>query len=212
MAVVAPEPGPRDPWVGRVFAFTDGVFAIAATLLIFTLNVPHGLHGERLHHAVTNLIDDSLNAAITFAVIGMFWLGHTRLWQQIKRVDQWLLGMNLVYVATIVALPLAVQILSSFDSQPSGPITYAVAITVTSLLQVAIAFHARRNGLIDPDDRAIHPGDWHRAATIGGVFALSVPIAFVSPWWAQWFWVLTVVFVPMAETVRNRSSSDAVAA
>ena len=60
----------------RTVAFSDGVFAIAITLLVLSIDVPRLHGGQRLDHALSGLSDNFVSYFIGFAVIGLFWVGH----------------------------------------------------------------------------------------------------------------------------------------
>lgn len=64
---------------GRVLALSDGVFAIAATLLALDLRVPGGLPEAGLRDALSDLIPAITGYAVAFLVIGLLWLGHREL-------------------------------------------------------------------------------------------------------------------------------------
>ena len=70
----------------RVNAFSDGVFAIAITLLVLNIEIPT-VAGDELGSALSELWDDLLAYVIGFAVIGPFWFGHHRLFSRLARSD-----------------------------------------------------------------------------------------------------------------------------
>ncbi len=193
--------------VGRVLAFSDGVFAIAATLLVLNLKLPRNLHGPALHHAVSVLEGNLESAVITFAVIGLFWLGHHRLWTGIDRVDQRLLVLNLAFLGLMVVLPFAAQVLGDYGDHEGAVIAYALLISVASLLLLAEGHHVRSAGLAIGRPRRMQPLDWIRSVVIGGVFLVSVPVALVSPSWATRAWILApLLLTPAVRLMRRRST------
>ena len=90
--------------IDRIAAFTDGVMAIAVTLLVLNIDVPHlraeqgGLLDEKLYH----LWRDFLAYGISFAVIGRYWLIHHRFFATLRRYDRRLVTLNLVFLAFLV--------------------------------------------------------------------------------------------------------------
>jgi uncharacterized membrane protein len=112
-----------DKETGRVEAFSDGVFAVAITLLV--LNI-HGLPDP------TNLLSDNdflriilrgqwptyLAFVTSFATIGVMWMNHHRLFTHIKRVDTNLFVLNLLLLLVIVFIPFPTALLASYITHP----------------------------------------------------------------------------------------------
>ena len=86
----------------RVLFFSDAVFAIAITLLAFDLRKTN------LHHAQPGLI----GFGISFAVIGLFWLGHHAIFRYITALDRRLITINLIFLGFIALLPYPTRLLS----------------------------------------------------------------------------------------------------
>lgn len=99
-----------DPSLDRLLFFSDGVFAIAITLLSIELHVPHGWDGT-----LAGLFRESwpmLSAfAISFGVIGVLWNAHRRCFLRMVRFTQGVFVMNLLVLAGIALMPFATQLL-----------------------------------------------------------------------------------------------------
>ncbi len=135
----------------RVVFFSDAVYAIAITLLVIDLRVPD-LPGD----ASTQAIADALLRlaprfyafALSFAVIGTYWLTHWRRFQLIERVNQRLVVINLLLLGSVVFIPFPTSLIAQFgDSLSTG--FYAIAVATTGLLSSAEWLYAERAGLID---------------------------------------------------------------
>ena len=93
--------------LGRMLALSDGIFAIAMTLLAFQIQPPD-LRGRDVHQlarALGALGDRYYVFALSFWVIGMIWLGHHRLFRSVERADEALMVINLLFLMTVAALP-----------------------------------------------------------------------------------------------------------
>lgn len=93
----------------RIVAFSDGVFAIAITLLVLSLEIPEHLHHESFGEAFWDQRRDLIAYALSFAVIGRFWVVHHRFFGEVTGFDSRLLGLNIFCLAWIVlaSIPLA---------------------------------------------------------------------------------------------------------
>ena len=158
--------------------FSDAVYAIAITLLVIDLRVPD-LPGD----ASTQAIADALLQlaprfyafALSFAVIGMYWLTHWRRFQLIERVNQRLVVINLILLGSVVFIPFPTSLIAQFGDSLSTAF-YAVAIATTGLLEqrgVALRGACRpdRPAPVDRDRPALPGARSRRAVDLPGVAA-----------------------------------------
>jgi len=165
---------------GRIVAFSDGVFAIAITLLVLGLGIPKGLAGGELTDALFDQWDNLLAFAISFAVIGRFWVVHHRFFAEVDAFDGRLLGLNLLYLAWIVLIPFSSEVLGEYGGETPSVVLYSVNLAAVVLVGLWMGVDARRRGLTSIDDET-HRETRIRSTYIAGVFLLSVPLAFLAP-------------------------------
>ena len=188
----------------RIVAFSDGVFAIAITLLVHGLTVPP--HLSHLRRALLNNQDDFIAYAISFAVLGRYWLAHHRFFSSLERFDGRLMTLNLVYLACIALVPFTSQVLGDYASHTEAVVLYAVnMIAVSSTFYVQLIYSAR-TGLVRPEARSVERQNAPVNLVVVGVFALSIPVAFLSPLAATLMW-LTIFFIRRWVTARIVPSS-----
>ena len=178
----------------RVLAFSDGLFAIAMTLLVVGITVP--VVGNGVGDLADELNDKSaefVSFFISFAVIGRYWLAHHSLFSLLKAFDRSFVGLNLVYLAFIAFLPFPTGLLGENFDNPLAVAVYAVSVAVVSGLEVVLLRHARRAGLL-----AAEMSDdiyrWGAAMSTLPVvlFLISIPVAFIDSGWAVAVWFLNV--------------------
>jgi uncharacterized membrane protein len=102
---------------GRVEAFSDGVFAIAITLLILEIKVPSAGSGE-LSAELLRQWPAYVSFVISFAFIGIMWMNHHRLFTHIERCDDLLLVLNLLLLLGVTAVPFPTAVLAAHLGQP----------------------------------------------------------------------------------------------
>jgi uncharacterized membrane protein len=177
----------------RVAAFSDGVFAIAITLLVLNLAVPT-VPDDQPGHALRALRDDFTAYLIGFAVMGGFWYGHHRLFSRMKRSNPRLVVANLVLLALIGLMPFTTALLGRYD-EPLAIAIYAVNVGLASLADGATGKIAIDDGLLD-DESVAELGEADPligSIARAGVFFLSIPIAYlVAPNAALWSWLLLI--------------------
>jgi TMEM175 potassium channel family protein len=187
----------------RALTFTDGLFAIAMTLLVVSIGVPSIPHGDSVHDLAEALNDDSaqfISFFISFVVIGRYWLAHHTFVSSLARMDQGLIALNLLYLAFIAFLPFPTALLGEYFENPLSIVIYAANVAVVSSLEVVLFSHAQRHGLLA---RPL-PQDVYRYGTFMSLapvlfFLLSIPVAFVSTTLAVCMWFLVIPFSVIAE-------------
>lgn len=111
--------------VDRVLTFSDGVFAIAVTLLVLDLREPIVSHG--LLDALLKQWPAYLSYVLSFLVIGIVWAQHHLMFQIIRRTDHLFLLINVVFLMWVAVLPFPTSILARYIESPSEQQT-AIAI------------------------------------------------------------------------------------
>jgi uncharacterized membrane protein len=196
-----PEPGvygrDTDPLeFGRLAAFSDAVFAIAMTLLGVGIAVPT-LTRTDSPRALWEALGDQGPAifgfALSFVVIGYYWIAHHRFVAQLARVDRALLGLHLPYLGLVAFLPFPTALLGRYESNPVAVGGYALVVALLSAMEWVLLGHARRADLL----RHRVPDAFFRWATVTSLlptvlFLLSVPLAFVTVGLAYGTWIANV--------------------
>ncbi|MDQ3586845.1 MAG: TMEM175 family protein [Actinomycetota bacterium] len=177
---------------GRVLAFSDGVYAIAMTLLVLSITLP----SLRVESSETELLDELrglspqiFSFVLSFAVIGRYWLAHHQFFSRLRALDGGLISINLVSLCVIAFLPFPTDLLGNYFDNPITIVVYALTVAAVSGLEVVMFTRAHHNDLIDPP-LTYEVFRWARAAASSPVFffAISIPLAFLSPVLACAMW------------------------
>ena len=173
----------------RLEAFSDGVFAIVITLLVIELRPPELESGESLASALWDLWPNYLAYFISFAVIGVMWLNHHRMFEQVRRVDGVLLVLNLNLLLWMALIPLPTAVVADFIRDGGADARTAVAVYSFVLLLAALSFSGLYAWILhDHRITGVHlPPEAVRAArrrfSVGVVFyVIAFGISFVVPW------------------------------
>jgi uncharacterized membrane protein len=189
----------------RIVAFSDGVFAIAITLLVLNLSVPEHLHGDDLDKVLWEQRQDLLAYVISFAVIGRFWIVHHRFFSSVVSFDGRLLGLNLFYLGWIALFPFSAQVLGDHGGDTGAIVLYSLNLAGITLVGLLMAVDARRAGLARMDEEEARDGQ-RRALIVAGVFLASIPVAFLDPHVAPLLW-LALFADPVGRRVGRRRRS-----
>src|SRR6478672_10988859 len=194
-SVVFAEPGgdgPRRRSQARLEALSDGVFAIALTLLTLNVRLDQAPH-ETFGHAFRESLPQLFAYALSFAVIALFWMGHHRFFASLARADRGLVLYNFVYLAIVALIPFPSQVLGHSD-EVGAVVLYAAVLCAGCCVTAGMWFYARRRDLLDaaiPDRLVTYSA--LRALVLALVFALSIPVALVvGRHAAQWMWLTAI--------------------
>ena len=180
--------------VARLEAFSDGVFAIAITLLVLGIEVPD-VNATDLDGALDDLVPNMIAYFIGFAVIGIFWISHHAFFGEVERHNGRLLWSNLLFLSLIAAMPFSTGLIGEFSGERDAVIIFAANVSLAALASISSERAAVRARLLTPGSRLYErPFPSAAALVTPVVFALSIPIAFLSPTAAQYVWLLTILF------------------
>ena len=155
-AEAAPEPRPRLRGfrTGRLEAFSDGVFAIAVTLLILDIGVS-GTAGYDLGAAIRGLWPSYLAYVASFSTIGAAWLAHNAITEYLDRTDAAFVRLNLLLLLFVSFLPFPTRLVAEYIRQDKAErvaVTfYGIVLLLSSTLLLVLWRYAVRAKLVRPD-------------------------------------------------------------
>jgi len=182
----------RDEWgveFSRIVAFSDGVFAIAITLLVLAIEIPE--NSADLTRVLEHQRGDFFAYALSFGVLGKLWLSHHRFFSALGRFDPILMGLNLVYLAFVALVPFTSEMLGDYSEQSIAVIFYAgnmFGVSLTFALQIAYSYRANlvKPEMRDVERRVSAPSNF----IVAGIFLASIPVAVFAPTAALLMWLL----------------------
>ena len=179
--------------LSRIAAFTDGVMAVAITLLVLNVEVPRLTPGEDLGDALVDLLPSIGAYALAFALVGRFWVIHHNLFEKLRGFDRTLMALNLLFLALIVLVPFSAELYDRYTSRPLAAAVLGGTLGLAAFVHGTMTAHVLRRGFVHEH----HREETEPAVTVGfgltTVFLLSVPAAFLSVHIAEALWISTVV-------------------
>lgn len=178
----------------RLVFFSDAVFAIAITLLALEIRLPASeaiASDAQLLDALLGAWHRYLAFAISFLVIGSFWVAHHRKFRYIQRYDSGLVTLNLLMLMVIAFLPFPSAVLSDYGNR-TATIFYALTMTLAGLLFVALWWHATwNNRLVDSRlDARERRREFGAPLSTVAVFVLSIGLAYLDAGLVRLAWLL----------------------
>ncbi len=121
----------------RVRSLTDGVYAIAMTILVLNFSVPQvPKRVGPLLAALAKMWPEFAHYGLSFVLLGIFWTIHHRQFQFIKRTDSRLLWINLFVLMFIVLIPFSTSVTSEYRGVWPGPVLFDLNILLVGVLKL----------------------------------------------------------------------------
>jgi uncharacterized membrane protein len=166
----------------RLEAFSDGVFAIAATLLILNVHA----NGSHLGHALARAWPSYAAYAVSFVTIGIMWVNHHGVFAQIDRVDRTFLMINVFFLMAVAFVPFP-TVLVAGHLHDSGlevaALAYGFTLTTTAILYNVLWFYAagRRRLLREDSDPRVVSGITRSYLPGPGIYLAATLVALWKP-------------------------------
>jgi uncharacterized membrane protein len=169
--------------MSRLNNLSDGVFAIALTLLAFDLRLPEGVLIGDLPNNLLGPAQKFIVYLISFVVIGGAWSSHQRMLNQIKRGDGPLVWFNLSCLLFVGLLPASAAILGRYTDEFLAITCFALNVALIQLTTLWLWRHASRQGLVNSAlDPRVVTSIGRRLNFSAFIFMLSIPLALLSMW------------------------------
>ncbi len=170
----------------RLTFFSDAVFAIAITLLIIEVHVPHvaSIDDATYWQALGELRSSLFGFALSFLVIGMLWMAHHRVFGMLADYSQKITWPNLLLLMTVAFMPFATALMSSNPRARVPELVYSGTLLVAGLLQNRLFTVALRAPYVRADVPAeeVTAARW-RSWGLPTAATLSLIAAWYAPGW-----------------------------
>jgi uncharacterized membrane protein len=204
--------------LNRVEALTDGIFAVAMTLLVIELKLPdHGaIHSTHdLHQALADLVFKGVAWINSFFVLSLFWIGHHRVFATVRRVDGRLVALNLLQLGFVSLMPFSSSLAGEYGAQLVSQVIYSINMLLLSLVALLTGRYVHRH----PELCGVPmPLGQFRAARIrlSGLALISVVAVLIAAY-IQWpaasniAFMLMMVIGPISRRVERQTNEAALA-
>ena len=191
-------------------AFSDGVFAIAITLLILEISVPAGSEDDLLK-ALVDQWPSYLAYLVSFSTIGAVWFGHTVITEYLDHANSVLMRLNLLLLLMVSFLPFPTRLLAEYadETEPErvAATVYGINLLLTMVLVSVLwryAVHARllRPDLADEDVKTLTK----RLTPTLGLYVAMIIVGLIVPVVAVIGYLLLALFILLPFGAMRRTS------
>jgi uncharacterized membrane protein len=186
----------------RLILFSDAVFAIAITLLVIEIKVPHietNINDTIVFNELLHLIPKFFGFVVSFFVIGIYWTVHHRLFSYLINYDTKLIWLNILYLFSIALMPFTTALCSEFY-QPHLHIPYliyTINICLTGLSSFLLVRHlaySKNNITIGFEDKNLIRASIAKSLMMPTIFLFGLLISYILP---AWIGRMSTVFIPL---------------
>jgi uncharacterized membrane protein len=184
--------GTRGYDVGRVLALSDGIFAIAMTLLVLSIPVPQ-LGGNpsdaQVRDAISAFLPSLFSFALSFLLIGMYWTVHHRTFRSLTGIDGSLMWLNLLTLLMLCLVPFSTSFVDRYGNRAPALQFYYGNLGLIGVGFWLIGRRAARRHMLRLPEAGDTPR-WVRSVVPIAVFGLGILFAPLSPQLDSFVWVL----------------------
>ena len=168
----------------RIETLTDGIFAIAMTLLVLSLALPEaGKEAIEMHSLLLGQIDKFFNYALSFILLAIFWIRHHQQFHFIKRTDGKHLWINIFFLMFVALMPFSTSLAGDYSREPLAEVFFGFNIFMLGMFLILNwSYATNHHRLVDPnlDPQSIASGTKPRMVA-PLVAVLAIGLAFVDP-------------------------------
>lgn len=170
---------------GRAEAFSDGVFAIAITLLILAVGLEQAFSEGELKRQLVDLWPAYIAYAVSFLTVGIMWANHHQVFRHFARVDRPLLLLNILLLMCVSFTPFPTRVVAEHakngSDREAAAVLYGLTMTLTAICFFSVWIYGSRR-LLRPDADMREVDGITRSYLPGApMYLLATLIAFVSP-------------------------------
>jgi uncharacterized membrane protein len=195
--------------VHRLAALTDGVFAMVMTLLVLGITVPEIAPSslqEELPRRLLELWPKLYTYVLSFIVLGILWAQHNRAFHAIKRSDNALVWLNIVFLMFVALIPFSTSLLGNYETEQISFIIYAINIILAVVIRFIIWTYATGKYRLVDSDISPRLVKLDKLIAIGVLltFMLVIGVSFINVTAAFYLLVLLLAASIVTQLIRRR--------
>jgi uncharacterized membrane protein len=191
----------------RLEALSDGIFAIAMTLLVLNLTLPDGdkISPLQLQNLIIGQGYKFFNYAISFMLLAIYWMAHHQQFHHIKKVDGRLIWINIFILMFVALVPFSTDVVGDYAGMTLSDVIFAGNLLALSLLFLTNwAYATYKHRLVDDDlDELVIRQGIRRNILTSAVSVLVIALAFVIPSHCLWVYLL-IPIISLFKPFKNR--------
>ncbi len=193
----------------RIAALSDGLFAIAMTLIVLEIRLPSpaAIHTDHaLWRALRDLAPRIITYLMSFLTLGIFWVGQQTQLNLCGRANRHLTWLHLAFLTGVATTPFSTKLLAEFITFRAALVVYWFNLLVLGAALYATWHYASRAGLVNDGISAeISGAITRRIAVAQGLYAFGATLCLINTTWSIGFIVLVQLNYAIAPRIRSLS-------
>jgi uncharacterized membrane protein len=188
----------------RLEALSDGVFAIVITLLILEIKVPHVTVSE-LNKSLITLLPKAFSFALSFVIIGVYWVAHHNMLHFIAKVDRTSLWLNILVLFTICIIPFPTALIGDYPDAITPAILYGATLAAVNLSGTLFWTYSVKHSLMQENLNPVFARNvtyLHMSPLI--IYLIAALFAFVNVQITYSIYILVPLFFILPNPLLNR--------
>ena len=193
----------------RVETFSDGVIAIILTIMVLALKLPDYNHGDSkwgMRHYLLQILPYFVSYAFSFMMIGIFWIHHHHMFHLLKRTDEKLLWLNLIFLFWMSLIPITTAVVGANPRLSESLAVYGFVMLMTTVSFAYMRSYTIKRDLVHrAEDRAMNKKirivsikAKTKSYIVALVYLVSIPLAYISIYLAYACFIISAIvfFIP----------------
>lgn len=190
----------------RILAFSDAVFAFAATLLVLKIELSPDMREQiatQLPNALLTLLPQYMANIITFLIIGYYWLNHHAIFGLIEKLNATIVWVNLLLLISVSFLPFAVDLYGDYPNTSSVVVFYSISVAIVGYILVFLWWYSSHKHRFISHDISTKKINFTLARTFVApiVFTLSIPLVYLHPVITQISWIFIFIGILLVNKI-----------
>ncbi|MGB9936371.1 MAG: TMEM175 family protein [Methanobacterium sp.] len=188
----------------RIETLVDGIFAIAMTLLVLSIDVPqlaYPVSNDLIIKSLFDLSSNFFNYALSFVLLAIFWRVNHQQFYRIKRTDGLFLWITVIWLLFVVLVPFSTSLTGDYGYLEVPQIFFNLNLFAIGVMQTLIWYYATEKKYVDKELTQEEIRKSRRTNLILPIVSLiAIGVAFISPSWSG----LTYAFIPLVKKIIER--------
>jgi uncharacterized membrane protein len=198
--------------LGRIEAFSDGIFSVAATLLVLDLkeiSLPENPTVANLWHALVLQLPKFLSWLISFIIVAKFWLNHHHVLRLAKNADYGMVWLNSIFLMFQSLVPFPTALMGEYPNNPLAVGLFGIVMAFNTLLFMLLYSYILRN-LLDPEMAGAEDPHVLRKSFVGPLsYLVGAGVAWINPDFSFAVYLITpLFFITPVHRKQNRAPSN----
>jgi TMEM175 potassium channel family protein len=189
----------------RLETLVDGIFAIAMTLLVLGLAVPNinqPLSNTVIQNSFYTLIPNLFSFILSFILLAMFWNIHHRIFNQIKRINNTLMWINVIWLLFIVLVPFSASALGQYGNYTLPNVIFNLNMLGIAIFLYLTRYYATWKNLMEHDTSQIKYNKRANAAFIS-IALLALLLSYINPSYSTTVYILLIPLQLVRRTLNH---------